>query len=218
MARVFSRMRPSGRRRWMIVGMAALVIGLGLWRGIAGLVDDDVRSGDKAAHGARIVRYAFESRFVHRTMAQTAAVPSGASRVKRPLLVFLHGRGGDNEANSNDAFYRALRGLGTKAPIVVFPDGGDSSYWHARRSGDWARYVVGEVIPQAVRAFTLTAHVSRSAGSPWADTAPSTSRAGVRRSSALSADIRQRSGSGALTAHPGPSMTLRTTLATTSSR
>jgi NADP-dependent 3-hydroxy acid dehydrogenase YdfG len=36
---------------------------------------------------------------------------------------------------------------------VVFPNGGDHSYFHARRSGDWARYVLDEVIPQAAGRF-----------------------------------------------------------------
>ena len=35
--------------------------------------------------------------------------------------------------------------------MVVFPSGGDHSYWHRRRGGDWTRYVLEEVIPQAVR-------------------------------------------------------------------
>jgi S-formylglutathione hydrolase FrmB len=34
---------------------------------------------------------------------------------------------------------------------VVFPDGGVHSYWHKRASGDWARYVLDEVIPEAIR-------------------------------------------------------------------
>jgi S-formylglutathione hydrolase FrmB len=33
----------------------------------------------------------------------------------------------------------------------VFPSGGDHSYIRRRRSGDWARYVLDEVIPRAVR-------------------------------------------------------------------
>ena len=34
---------------------------------------------------------------------------------------------------------------------MVFPSGGEASYWHRRSSGDWARYVLDEVIPAAVR-------------------------------------------------------------------
>jgi len=112
----------------------------------------DVRSGSAAAHGATIERYSVRSRFAHRTLAQVAAVPRGASAAaKRPLLVLLHGRGGDGEqSNANDAFFDALGALGPRAPIVVFPNGGESSYFHRRAGGDWARYVLDEVIPRAV--------------------------------------------------------------------
>jgi S-formylglutathione hydrolase FrmB len=105
----------------------------------------------RAAHGMAVVRYDVHSRFVHRTLPQTAVVPAGGG-AGRPLLVFLHGRGRDgNESNANGAFYAALRALGPRAPDVVFPNGGDHSYFHARRSGDWARYVLDEVIPRAVK-------------------------------------------------------------------
>jgi S-formylglutathione hydrolase FrmB len=76
--------------------------------------------------------------------------PSGT----RPLLVFLHGRGGsDGTFVDNEAVYRGLKALGAKAPIVAFPDGGDHSYWHDRREGKWGRYVMREVIPTVVRRF-----------------------------------------------------------------
>lgn len=81
----------------------------------------------------------------------TAARPKDAS-ARPPLLVFLHGRGSNGtETHSNAAFYEALGKLGDRAPAVVFPAGGEASYWHRRASGDWARYVLDEVIPQAVR-------------------------------------------------------------------
>ena len=68
--------------------------------------------------------------------------------------MFLHGRGrAGNKSNTNGAFYAALRAQGKRAPVVVFPNGGDHSYFHARGSGDWARYVLDEVIPEAVERF-----------------------------------------------------------------
>ena len=109
-----------------------------------------VDTGEAAAHGATIVRYEIRSRFAHRTLRQTAALPPGAPE-GRPLLVFLHGRASRNESNVNGDFLRALASLGDRAPAVVFPDGGDHSYWHRRRGGDWGRYVLDEVIPRAVR-------------------------------------------------------------------
>jgi len=102
-----------------------------------------------AARGVNVVRYDVRSRFVHRTLPQTAVLPAGGGAA-RPLLVFLHGRGAGNESNANRAFSAALGSLGTRAPVVVFPSGGDHSYFHARRSGDWSRYVLDEVIPRAV--------------------------------------------------------------------
>jgi S-formylglutathione hydrolase FrmB len=139
------------RRAVAVLLIAALAVAIGWvarrhWPGA-------VRTGSAAAHGARILHYDVRSRFAHRTLAQTAAIPAGAgSGARRPLLVFLHGRGEHgNDSNSNGDFYAALATLGDRAPAVVFPDGGTASYWHARRGGDWTRYVLDEVIPQAVR-------------------------------------------------------------------
>ena len=131
-------------RPWVVaavaVGSAVTVSTCG-----AGLAPD--RSG---AHGVKVVRYDVKSRFVHRRLPQTAVLPPGGG-AERPLLVFLHGRGrAGNESNASGAFYAALRSLGKRAPVVVFPNGGDHSDFHARGSGDWARYVLDEVIPQAV--------------------------------------------------------------------
>jgi S-formylglutathione hydrolase FrmB len=104
------------------------------------------------AHGAQVMRYTIESRLTHSSLPQVAIVPPGAAHGRRPLLVFLHGKGSDGEdSNLNDEMYSALAGLGSRAPDVVFPDGGEDSYWHDRSSGDWGRYVIGEVIPQALR-------------------------------------------------------------------
>jgi S-formylglutathione hydrolase FrmB len=128
----------------LAIAAAFVVVGVRYWPGA-------VHTRSAAAHGAAILRYDIRSRFVHRTLPQTAAIPPGGAR-GRPLLVFLHGRGADgHESNSNGDFYAALERLGRRAPVVVFPNGGDHSYFHLRRSGDWARYVLDEVIPRAVR-------------------------------------------------------------------
>jgi hypothetical protein len=87
------------------------------------------------------VGYTVASRYVHLRLAQTAAVPARARG--RRLLVFLHGRGpAGDRSNANPVFARALAALGDRAAIVVFPDGGVSSDWHARGSGDWGRSVL----------------------------------------------------------------------------
>jgi poly(3-hydroxybutyrate) depolymerase len=132
--------------------VAVLVVLVAVVLALVGLLrDDPVRTGDDAAHGITVIRYDVRSRYVGQTLPQVAAVPPGPPRA-RPLLVFLHGRGGNGqESNANEPFFAALAALGDRAPVVVFPSGGDHSYWHARRSGDWARYVLDDVIPEAVR-------------------------------------------------------------------
>jgi S-formylglutathione hydrolase FrmB len=70
----------------------------------------------------------------------------------RPLLVFLHGRGrGGADSNLVDEMFAALARLGDRAPVVVFPDGGEHGYWHDRRGRAWGRYVWDGVIAAAHR-------------------------------------------------------------------
>ena len=104
--------------------------------------------------GVELRRYDVRSRFVHRTLPQVAALPPGGGE-GRPLLVFLHGRGAHGAGGQRQRARspRALAAQGSRAPVVVFPNGAVSSYWHRRRSGDWARYVLDEVIPAAVERF-----------------------------------------------------------------
>lgn len=101
-------------------------------------------------HGARVVRFTVHSRYVHQPLPVVAVVPAGASAGPRPLLVFLHGKGEDQNSNLGDSMFAALARLGPNAPDVVFPYGGDDSYWHDRADGAWGRYVMNEVIRQAV--------------------------------------------------------------------
>jgi S-formylglutathione hydrolase FrmB len=145
-----SRARAPGRRRLVLALAALAVAALAAAGPVRWFWPGDVHTGAVAAHGARIVRYDVHSRWVHATLPQTAAVPAGGA-TGRPLLVFLHGRGRDGqESNANSAFFAGLQALGARAPVVVFPNGGVSSYFHRRASGDWGRYVLDEVIPQAV--------------------------------------------------------------------
>lgn len=127
-------------------GAAALAAGIALAEGaLAGLAAPADR------HGARVIRFSLASRYVHRTLPEVLVVPPGSNGRGRPLLVFLHGRGDDGEeANLNSAMFAALAAQGPRAPDVVFPDGGEASYWHDRAGGAWAQYVVDEVIPAAL--------------------------------------------------------------------
>jgi poly(3-hydroxybutyrate) depolymerase len=69
------------------------------------------------------------------------------------LLVLLHGQGSSPDAMLLPELVAELERLGDRAPIVLAPDGDESSYWHDRASGDWARMVVDEAIPAAARRF-----------------------------------------------------------------
>jgi S-formylglutathione hydrolase FrmB len=101
--------------------------------------------------GATIETFTIKSRLTHQTLPVAAVIPSDATGRKRPLLVFLHGKGENQRSNLNDPMFAALAQLGAGAPDIVFPYGGPDSYWHDRASGDWGSYVVDEVIPQALR-------------------------------------------------------------------
>jgi S-formylglutathione hydrolase FrmB len=108
-------------------------------------------------HGARVVHFSLRSRDVGRVLRETAVVPRGGGR-GRPLLVFLHWRGGRPDRLVSNELFAGLAALGPRAPVVVMPDGGRRSFWHDRRSGRWASYVVDEVIPAAVRRFGVDPH------------------------------------------------------------
>ncbi|HEV7774275.1 MAG TPA: alpha/beta hydrolase-fold protein [Conexibacter sp.] len=105
--------------------------------------------------GAHVERMTIDSRAVGQEEHVTVVVPPGrAPHEPRPLLVFLHGRGGDDESElGTEPLFTTLHQLGPRAPVVAFPDGGDHSYWHDRADGDWGRYVTDEVIPQVARRF-----------------------------------------------------------------
>lgn len=104
--------------------------------------------------GARVVRMTIDSAAVRQHEHVTVVVPPGRPpRRDRPLLVFLHGRGANDQSYLEAPMFTALRRLGTRAPIIAFPDGGDHSYWHDRADGAWGRYVTDEVIPAVTRRF-----------------------------------------------------------------
>ena len=88
-------------------------------------------------HGARVEHFDLRSKYVKRTLREAVVVPHGSDGEGRPLLVFLHGRGGHEDDNLRGPMFAALRSLGARAPVVVFPEGGRASYWHDRRGGAW---------------------------------------------------------------------------------
>jgi S-formylglutathione hydrolase FrmB len=104
-------------------------------------------------HGAQVAKIEIDSKAVGQRLPTTVVVPADRPTGRRPLLVFLHGRSGNNQSELDDAFFSALADLGPRAPLVAFPYGGDHSYWHDRSDGDWGRYVTREVIPAVVKRF-----------------------------------------------------------------
>jgi len=106
-------------------------------------------------HGARVTHLDVDSKAVGTTLGVNVIEPGGAApRGKRPLLVFLHGRGGSEDTNAhNEAVFTGLARLGRRAPVIALPDGGDHGYWHNRREGDWGTYVMREVIPAVTEEF-----------------------------------------------------------------
>lgn len=129
--------------RWRIAAVALVAVAVGA------LVVHNVLAVD--TRGAVVRHITIHSRFAHRSLRVTLVEPAGATS-GRPLLVFLHGRGDKGEdSNVNDAFFKALSAQGDDAPAVVFPNGGNHGYWHDRRGAKWARYVMDEVIPRAIR-------------------------------------------------------------------
>jgi len=136
------------RRRRQIAGLVLLVPFLVL--GYLGLQAAFFPAAD--TEGARVLDMSVESAAVGEELEVDAIVPEGGGS-GRPLLVFLHGHGGSNDSfSANEALFEALAGLGERAPVIVFPDGGEDSYWHDRAEGGWGRYVVEEAIPLAARA------------------------------------------------------------------
>jgi acetyl esterase/lipase len=93
--------------------------------------------GDDPPAGIAVRDVTVESTAVGRDMAVKVVVPEGGG-AKRPLLVFLHGRGNDEGSYVHAPMLAALKALGRDAPIVAFPDGAEDKYWHDRASRAFA--------------------------------------------------------------------------------
>lgn len=126
----------------MRLSLAALLVATAAAAGCSG--------GTPQTFGTRIVRFDIHSRLLGRTLGQIGITPAGPHH-RRGLLVFLHGSGGRPDDLLWDETLRALRGLGRRAPDVVFVNGDDHSYYHDRSDGPWGSYVLREAVPAAVR-------------------------------------------------------------------
>jgi enterochelin esterase-like enzyme len=101
------------------------------------------------------VHFEVHSRLLDTTLEEIGLVPAPlGSGGRRPLLLFLHGRGSSpTRLLEQDGLIPALEGLRAAAPIVILVDGGDASYYHDRGSGPWASYVMRDVLLAGVRRF-----------------------------------------------------------------
>ncbi len=142
------------RRRAIGLGIACIVIAGLVYLALGATVLAPV---DR--HGARLVHLELDSRDAGRRLGVNVIVPEHTGqRGRRWLLVFLHGRSG-NESSSNDDAFASLPALrGGRAPLIAFPDGGEHGYWHDRAEADWGTYVMDEVIPTVTRRFGIDPH------------------------------------------------------------
>jgi S-formylglutathione hydrolase FrmB len=139
---VYQDPRVNRSRRFSVRGAAILVVILAALAVVH-------RANGLKTQGAHVSETTIDSVYVG-SMRLKLVVPAGAGP-GRPLLVFLHGRGGDQNSELSDQMFAALRALGPRAPDIAFPNGGDHSFWHNRESGRWGSYVLREVIPEAVQ-------------------------------------------------------------------
>jgi S-formylglutathione hydrolase FrmB len=98
--------------------------------------------------------FTVKSRLVGRSLEQAVILPSGDTN-GRPLLVLLHGRSSQPDDMARGSIKKAVDTLGSRAPVVLFANGGNHSYYHDRRDGRWGSYILHEAIPAAVRKYHL---------------------------------------------------------------
>lgn len=146
----------SSPRKLLIYTAAAFVAAVAV---VWSILDLTLLSGPDA-HGASVEKFEIDSEAVPGTHPVSVVVPDGEGE-GRPLLVFLHGRSGDSGTYTDDEpFFEALDDQGERAPVVAFPDGGESSYWHDRDDGDWDAYLMEEVIPEVAERFGTSSKVA----------------------------------------------------------
>ncbi len=145
--------RPSGSSLVMRVLAATLVVVSAIAVKQLVLDSEPALSGTS---GAKVIEFEVESELLGETLPVSVVVPSGARDGRRSLLVFLHGRGEDEDSYLNSEMFSALARQGGRAPVVAFPRGGEGSYWHDRADdGAWGSYVSEELIPELVNRFDI---------------------------------------------------------------
>lgn len=94
----------------------------------------------------RVERFELESKLVGQSLDQVVVLPQQVGTTS-PVVLLLHGRGSSPEGMLNDELFAALRSAGSEAPVIVLANGGDSSYFHDRSSGEWGSYLLDELLP-----------------------------------------------------------------------
>jgi enterochelin esterase-like enzyme len=133
------------RRAALLAGVGSVLAGCS-----AGLPSDvpDVATG-------RLDSGSFRSRYRHADVGWAVSYPPGHPGAL-PVLVFLHGRGGDHGGAFGgslhlDKFLADAVAHGTTPFAIAAVDGGDHEYWHPRRDGDPAAMVIHEFLPLLAR-------------------------------------------------------------------
>jgi poly(3-hydroxybutyrate) depolymerase len=141
------------RRRLAALGVLGLLVAA-----VVVLVGGGGSGSSAKLGGYRLVHIEVNSKAVPgRELGVNVIVPPKApARGKRPLLVYLHGRGG-YEGTFNEEVLRSLPVLHGRGPIVAFPAGGVHGYWHNRAEGRWEDWVMDEMLPRVVRRFGVDA-------------------------------------------------------------
>lgn len=128
-------------RRGLLLGAAGLVVAAGC--GSSSQVPSDVEliSGNFVS-----------ARMKGRSIGWSIAVPGGHHDALLPVVVSLHGRGGDHRSTFDDLGLAAVLDQVVAAGATPFAlasvDGGDHGYWHARADGtDAGAMVRDEFVP-----------------------------------------------------------------------
>jgi enterochelin esterase-like enzyme len=117
----------------------------------------DLAAPAKAAANARVRHFEVRSAYVPGARRQTLIVPRQWRR-GGPLLLWLHARGSDENSALSPQFFAALHALGRRAPALVIPSDNRFSFWHDRRGGQWASYLMHSVLPRALQLTGANPH------------------------------------------------------------
>jgi S-formylglutathione hydrolase FrmB len=156
------------RRKVLGVGAAGVAVAGG-----AGLIETGVVPGRTRLHGVLgltgddgvvpaagrgpAVSGSFTSAARRTKVGWTVMYPHGQKADARlPVVLLLHGRGGDHKSGSNDLgidrYLTAAVEAGTPPFAIAAVDGGQDNYWHRRASGDDPqKMLTGEFVPMLAK-------------------------------------------------------------------